>query len=327
MKHNITDKTAIAAENELESYDAALHVSKGGHAHVASPPTSTERLQQSLHDAAFNLTQDLEIDKQQTTLYLAYGSNLSDEKLLGDRGIRPLSSINVMVPELRMTFDLQGLPYKEPCFANSALRHSPDEGQCSEPTTISGDAWDKPMIGVVYELTVADYARIIATEGAGTSYQDIVVDCYPFASSDPSQLVPMKPLTQLFKAHTLFAPIEASSARPSGYAQPSARYLQLITDGARQRNLPSEYTNYLARLKSYTTTTLRQRWGAVVYAKTVWPLALRLLELGKRVSDDKGRAPAWYKLLWTVFFKRGVWLMYDYVSKPLFGDGERTIDT
>lgn len=60
-----------------------------------------------------------------TVLYLAYGSNLSAETFVGNRGIRPLSAINVSAPALDLTFDLPGFPYLEPCFANSAPRKLP----------------------------------------------------------------------------------------------------------------------------------------------------------------------------------------------------------
>jgi hypothetical protein len=38
-------------------------------------------------------------------LYLAYGSNLSNETFRGNRGIKPLSQVNVQVPSLRLTLD------------------------------------------------------------------------------------------------------------------------------------------------------------------------------------------------------------------------------
>ena len=156
--------------------------------------------------------------KRGTVLYLAYGSNLCDETFKGKRGIRPLSSINVQVPSLRLTFDLPGLPYTEPCFANSGLRETADHpsdstsnaARADEKTHLlqkaphkepyRKDRWHKGLIGVVYECTPEDYAHIIATEGGGASYHDILVDCHPFASSDPSDPVPQTPVTPAFKA-------------------------------------------------------------------------------------------------------------------------------
>ena len=62
---------------------------------------------------------------EKTVLYLAYGSNLSAETFKGNRGIRPLSAVNVHVPSLNLTFDLAGIPYIEPCFANTQYRTPP----------------------------------------------------------------------------------------------------------------------------------------------------------------------------------------------------------
>ena len=126
---------------------------------------------------------------KQTFLYLAYGSNLCDETFLGKRGIKLLSATNVVVPELRMTFDLPGIPYTEPCFANSARRETKGQRACSvtsEKAPLIGsalstaaeynkDKWKKGLVGVVYQVTASDYAHIIATEGGGSSYQDVPV--------------------------------------------------------------------------------------------------------------------------------------------------------
>lgn len=42
-------------------------------------------------------------------------------------------------------------------------------------------------------------------------------------------------------------------------------------------------------------------------------------------SDEKGRAPKWVVAGTTVLFNI-VWASYDYVAKPIFGDGERTLE-
>jgi hypothetical protein len=113
-----------------------------------------------------------------TMLYLAYGSNLSNETFRGNRGIKPLSQVNVQVPSLRLTFDLPGLPYAEPCFANTARRDPKNDpaqdGRNVEENEKCGSSevrrneekyrknrWHKGLIGVVYEVTPEDYAHII----------------------------------------------------------------------------------------------------------------------------------------------------------------------
>lgn len=354
-----------------------------------------------------------------TVLYLAYGSNLCAQTFLGQRGIRPVSAINVSAPSLRLTFDLPGIPYKEPCFANTALRKVPKHPPIPDPpgkvpdlphpppytfppksektegrshkdqstTPISrgvhqdvrknayGDPeWDKGLIGVVYEVTPEDYATIIKTEGGGSAYQDILVPCIAIPSKvgipeDP----PIPELPKPFFAHTLFAPripkkpddgdddddknsTRARDGDDGGdgddgddkspldrlkdwwqdmllrpirpdpeYAQPSARYLKLITDGAAEHGLPDEYQEWLAKLQPYTITSRRQTIGQYIFLGLAMPVMGLFLGLSKWLADDRGKIPLWVGLFMETLFHL-VWLGYDRVFKPVFGDGERTED-
>ncbi|KAK1757907.1 hypothetical protein QBC47DRAFT_377259 [Echria macrotheca] len=313
-----------------------------------------------------------------TLLYLAYGSNLAAETFLGRRGIRPLSQINVSAPSLRLVFDLPGVPYREPCFANTALRKIPggppkmppgmpdipDIPDIPDPphhhAPRGGRDWDKGLIGVVYEVTPSDFAKIIATEGGGRSYHEILVPCIPLP---PAVAVPEKPpipeLPKPFIARTLFAPrlpdipdkgpgkeddgddgdkpdppkppswfrkLLLPVRRPDPeYAQPSARYLKLITDGAREHDLPGEYQEYLQSLRPYTITTCRQQIGQILFLGFWAPLFLILMLGGQMLADKEGRTPAWIGAVMSVVFNL-IWMSYDSVAKPLFGDGERTME-
>ncbi|KAM0722045.1 hypothetical protein Q7P37_002971 [Cladosporium fusiforme] len=287
-----------------------------------------------------------------TMLYLAYGSNLSVETFRGKRGIKPLSQINVQVPSLRLTFDLPGLPYVEPCFANTgrrdpkndpsraAQRQSLDE-KTKSPELRKGrkdyrkNRWHKGLVGVVYEVTPEDYAHIIATEGGGASYHDILVDCHPLNSSDPGQNVPQNPTAPPFRAHTLFAPATVPGEEPpkdggrfqrpdTSYAQPSARYLKLLTDGAAECGLPNEYQDYLRAIHPYTVTTQKQRVGQFIFTQLWQPFIMLVFALGAMFADKNGVLPGWLKLLTAAIFKSS-WISYDKFFKPLFGDGERSI--
>lgn len=290
--------------------------------------------------------------KRGTVLYLAYGSNLSNETFRGNRGIKPLSQINVQIPSLRLTFDLPGLPYAEPCFANTGRRDpnndpargkthetldekAPLLGNRSEGRRYRKDDWHKGLIGVVYEVTPEDYAHIIATEGGGSSYHDILVDCHPFESSDISTPVPQNPTTPAFQAHTLFAPATPADENPPkdggrfqrpdiSYAQASARYLKLITDGADECGLPNEYKDYLHALRPYTMTTNKQRVGQFIYLSLWMPFIIMVFAMGRMFADEKGVQPDWLKQLTAAIFKAS-WGSYDGFFKPLFGDGERSI--
>ncbi|KGO46828.1 hypothetical protein PEX1_089790 [Penicillium expansum] len=319
--------------------------------------------------------------KDETVLYLAYGSNLASKTFRGVRGIKPLSQISVLVPELRLTFDLPGIPYAEPCFAGTQYRniHPPiydetdlsDSEYLSEKAALMGQTrqvevvsdcdkrrWHKPLVGVVYEVTLADYAKIIATEGGGRGYRDCIIDCHPFPQSyNSSDPVPDYPTTPSFKARTLLSPaadndrIKSQSQKgdvtaallPSGpmlswwytvclhfrpdpnYAQPSARYLGLIKTGAAEHGLPVSYQEYLAQIKTYHITTTRQKIGKVIFLALWAPWLILILGLSRIFAGPDGRIPPWLVALANIAFS-GVWNSYDCFFAPVFGDGERSLD-
>ncbi|ETN38814.1 uncharacterized protein HMPREF1541_06853 [Cyphellophora europaea CBS 101466] len=293
-----------------------------------TPRTSQTRQRASLHETSLDTT-DLCHDvakgctnKDKTVLYLAYGSNLCDETFLGKRQIKPLSQINVLVPEIVMTFDLPGIAYQEPCFANVRYR-MPEEKVSIDHGGYHKDRWQKGLVGVVYEVTLEDYAHIIATEGGGAGYQDVLVDCHPL-DANPRNRVPEQPSSSPFKAHTLFDPAGQHRPDPS-YAQPSARYLKLITDGAMERGLPYEYQDYLHQIRVYHTTTAKQKFGQLLYMAFWGPLFTLLMRVaGPMFAKPDGTFPSWLGRLFRVLFT-AAWASYDNFFKPMFGDGERTI--
>jgi hypothetical protein len=255
-----------------------------------------------------------------TILYLAYGSNLCAETFKGKRGIKPLSAVNVHVPSLDLTFDLPGIPYTEPCFANTRYRLPPSHSD----SDYHKDLWHKGLIGVVYEVTPEDYRTIIATEGGGASYQDVIVPC--FALPPGSKVVDPTPSGAPFDVHTLLSPSSTGrNQRPDpSYAQASARYLKLITDGAEEHELPSEYKAYLYNLRPYTITTVRQKVGQGIFMAFWLPLLIVVLGLGKAFADEDGKLPKWLVKLTGMLFML-VWGSYDAFFKKIYGDGERTI--
>ncbi|KAK0776356.1 hypothetical protein LTR91_024709 [Friedmanniomyces endolithicus] len=315
-----------------------------------SSATSADSFRETQRDPHEHLRRP-EIERG-TYLYLAYGSNLSNETFRGNRGIKPLSQVNVQVPSLKLTFDLPGIPYAEPCFANSGSRdaehddpHSPAAFDVNNEKTpllrqdkenggYRKDRWHKGLIGVVYEVTQEDYTHIIATEGGGASYHDVLVDCHPFVTADPNAPVPDNPTLPAFKAHTLFAPAAPPGQPPKhggrfqrsdpGYAQPSARYLKLITDGAAELGLPLEYQDYLHAIRPYTITSAKQRVGQYVFLAIWLPIVSFIFMTGKMFQDENGRLPRWMVELSGAIFK-GVWASYDSFFEPMFGDGERSI--
>lgn len=338
MTSHSTDSTqyepSMTATRAIDDIELTRHLCNAPkHRFSPVPQPSQTRLDASLNDRALESTNISQSElseaehKGRTILYLAYGSNLCDETFRGARGIKPLSQINVLVPELRLTFDLPGLPYIEPCFANTARRDpsQPLPGY-AHGNDYHKDRWHKGMVGCVYEVTFKDYAHIIATEGGGASYKDILVTCYPLPEADT---VPSAPSTQGFKAHTLFA--ESSDASQLGYsrpdpsyAQPSARYLKLLTDGATERSLPVEYQKYLHDIRPYTVTKKKQAIGKALFVAIWMPFIALIFWMNKFFGDEGGRSPKWLTVLSGWLFK-SMWWNYDSFWKHVCGDGERTM--
>ncbi|KAL6716228.1 hypothetical protein ACLMJK_005794 [Lecanora helva] len=352
----ITGFQCLAAIKEtLEVYTTSVNATTNDTVGECFSLPSERRRSQSLNERPFDINGESPALREQvhrhpktpeTILYLAYGSNLAAETFRGRRGIRPLSAINVVVPDLVMTFDLPGLPYVEPCFANTAYRSSSDSSPSSFPThgnssekspLLSEDYhklhWRKGLVGVVYEVTPSDFAHIIATEGGGASYQDVLVTCHPLPCG--STTVPSSPTTPPFKAHTLYSPITPPSTNPPpdggrfsrpdpNYAQPSSRYIGLITAGADEHGLPEEYKSYLHDLRPYTITTQQQRLGSWILTSIFLPFISLVFGLNKRFADESGKAPKWLVKLSEAIFS-GMWALYDGVFVKVFGDGERTI--
>lgn len=293
------------------------------------PSISTERRTASLADQPISFDQVKQLSSKsepsvdETVLYLGYGSNMSAETFRGRRNIQPISQINALVPQLALTFDLPGVPYSEPCFANTRYRNT-GEGSKTNIThpPYHKDQWSKGLVGVVYEITKADYIHVIATEGGGSAYQDVLVDCYAL-NEDAREEVPLEPRGATFKAHTLFSPPNVSRPDPS-YAQPSPRYLKLITDGAEEHNLPYEYQEYLKNIRTYTTTTTKQKLGQFIFL-SLWGPIFTFIFMGAAMFLDKdGRYPKWYARFAMATFA-ACWGSYDDFFKNIFGDGERTI--
>ncbi|CAM1511795.1 Fc.00g093080.m01.CDS01 [Cosmosporella sp. VM-42] len=322
------------------------------------PQTSLARLAEASADGSGD-----DGPKARTYLYLAYGSNLSAETFLGVRGIRPLSQKNVSVPTLELKFNLPGIPYREPCFANVDYRKIPDHPKLPDPKLPdptnppkvppfdpppvkpphTATEWDGGLVGVVYEVTEEDYHTIIRTEGGGASYKEIIVPCLPIP---PKISVPEKPpipeLPRPFLARTLYAPFIPDPDLPDDprkkkwwyrfitgpqrdpdYSQASARYLKLIADGAEEHDLPDDYQRWLNSLQPYTITSWRQQIGAFLLLATWGLFFLVLIILSGMLADENGKLPRWLAVSMAVLFNL-TWMTYDAVFKPIFGDGERT---
>ncbi|KAI5302994.1 hypothetical protein KEM56_000139 [Ascosphaera pollenicola] len=328
-----------------------------------------EQAQAQTHEAATAIhkrTEDAD-PAQRTILYLAYGSNLAAKNFIERRGVKPVSQVNVLVPELRLTFDQPCIPYLEPCFATTEFRDpDSDDDDATDrlketdrllSTAAHEKPWRKPLVGVAYEVTPADYGRIIRTEGGGLAYRDVVVDCYPFPDDyTPDQPVPMHPekYAKPFRAHSLLAfstalkvisyedkrhtghsePLELlpgseaphqmrmKQLRPhKGGSQPSERYKKLLVTGAAEHSLPYEWQEYLKSIRAYRATTMRQKIAWIIVLACLFPIEVVMMSLIILLADEKGQSPRWLGPF-RRFEQRSIWRMYDIILKPLFGDGE-----
>ena len=147
-----------------------------------------------------------------TVNYFAYGSNLAERVREGRRGLRPLSQRPGIVKGQRLAFTMQTPSPREPAMAS--LDPDPN-GECH---------------GCCFELTLADWLRVCATEGVPVGYRvvEVPVECYDGSAQ---------------RAWSLSA---VSRARAD--LAPSARYLGLLRDGARELGLAPEWQAKLEAL-------------------------------------------------------------------------------
>ena len=150
---------------------------------------------------------------------------------------------------------------------------------------------------------------------------------------------PLPELPRPFLARTLYAPylpldgpenpawwkrlLSGTRRADPDYAQPSARYLKLITDGAEEHNLPAAYQEWLHSLEPYKMTSTRQKIGKLVLMSTIGPPFMTFMTLAKYTADENGRYPWLVGHTMTLLFSM-TWILYDCILKPLFGDGEHT---
>jgi hypothetical protein len=215
--------------------------------------------------------------------YLAYGSNLSSKTFCGRRGIRPLAQTNVIVPSLELTFDLPGIPYWEPCFANVRRRKENDAGEKRPPV----------LIGVAYLVTADDWTRIMATEGGGMSYEEVVVECRRLPGPDgktgrtidevvseaDAETLVQDDQNELILASTLLAP---DSKRRLAPVQPSKRYIDIIRAGARGKSAHS--TPLSCRYNDHGLMRHSQKTTCLLPTLLIW--TMHLTTTGQ-VSDSK----------------------------------------
>ena len=142
--------------------------------------------------------------------YFAYGSNMQSATLRGRRGVAYTRALAARVPGWRLVLDKPPLVSVGHGFANIV----PDPAA--------------EVLGVLFELSVADLEHVELTEGVRIgNYDPVDVDAWPFAA------------VATVRARSL------SSARRDPALRPSRRYMSLLVDGAVEHGLPAEYVDTL----------------------------------------------------------------------------------
>lgn len=251
--------------------------------------------------------------------YLGYGSNMSETSFLRRRGIRPLKTVVVHCPTLDLAFNLPGLPYVEPRFAN-VIRYADEKEISAAPE----HPWGKGLIGVAYYVTVEEMATILRTEGGGSSYQVIQVDCHEIQpekaqNGEAIQVNGETKKRRTIRANTLYCSDPARLRTQLG--QPSPRYMNLLRTGAREKSLPEEYIKYLDAVDTYRRTSIRQTIGLTIFVLMILPFFLFGVVLGRIFQKKNGEAPKWAQKITRTVFGAG-WKAHDAIFRPIFGNGE-----
>jgi hypothetical protein len=140
----------------------------------------------------------------------------------GRRKIQPLESIPGILEGWQLTFDLAGIPGVEPCFGN--IKENPDS----------------EIHGVLHKITGEEFKRLITSErGSGVDANGYIpykvnVHAYDGRMIEAYALVVRQTSPLILYQHAL----------------PSARYLNLLRNGATHHNLHPLYIEYLQSLPS-----------------------------------------------------------------------------
>lgn len=133
--------------------------------------------------------------------YFAFGANMSSD-VLRRRGVVVLSREPARLRGYRLVFDLAGISWVEPAFASIV----PDP--------------EHDVHGVLYRLTPDQLDRVDSYEGRGYSFIEVEVEGERSGIQRSSTY---------------------QTRRPASGLRPSRRYLRVISQGARENDLPASY--------------------------------------------------------------------------------------
>jgi Gamma-glutamyl cyclotransferase, AIG2-like len=114
--------------------------------------------------------------------YFAYGSNCYPNTMKLLRQIDCLDSSAAILPGYKLRFNIPGIPAVEPSWACvekvvvAASRHKNNDNNNDDRS----DDNDDSVHGVLYTLTLQDFARVSMSEGVPLGYQWKLVDVVPY---------------------------------------------------------------------------------------------------------------------------------------------------
>ncbi|KAK7178675.1 gliotoxin biosynthesis protein [Paraphaeosphaeria sporulosa] len=248
--------------------------------------------------------------KPEPLWYLAYGSNMKSSSMAA-RNIIPIAAKAVSVPTHYFTFDVFGIPYSEPCYAS--IEQFPDGGRGKLQLIHNKQRFDVlPLCAIAYLLSPADFNRLLVTEGSGVVYDHIKVEAYELSAAEP-QGADRVSLT----AYTLKS---KRPQRPNG--TPSARYVDLLLEGARENALPAHYIRYLESFPRYQKVMGNKKtYGQLVFDAGWRPFLRRLVRLTYWRVDKNGNCPSYIAII-VVWVYQLMWMYHDYMHCPMFGRGD-----
>ncbi|GLC43160.1 hypothetical protein PLESTB_000856700 [Pleodorina starrii] len=225
--------------------------------------------------------------------YFAYGSNMNPNTLKGRRQVNPLESRPAVLHGWKLSFRMLGLPYIEPGFGTIERVNGTEGGSAAAPWSraaasspsesgSSSRRWESEVHGVLHRISVKDWTQVMASEGVGAGKSGYRVVEVEVALYDGRRV---RALTLEGQPPSLHSP-----SRP---VAPSARYLNLLRDGARHYGVDPEYITYLDLLPSYDGSGWSAAVGRAAALAVAVPLALPLLPpvFLLRMARNRAREP------------------------------------
>jgi hypothetical protein len=196
----------------------------------------------------------------------AYGSNMNAKVLSGRRKVFPVESYPMKTPGWVMRYASRGACYLEPAFGVIIPR--PDDAPASEP-----DAH-----GVAHRITVLEFLQIVATVGFG-QYLSLIKGHLINVSSTGRQegggghpelgysIVEVVAETTSEPKRTLQRVLSLGAGTKCRFdLLCSARYKEIVVDGAKEGNVEPSYIEYLESIPHYDPSgTVGRRIGRMCF--------------------------------------------------------------